>query len=78
MLGLSGGYLVGGLVSDGFGDAAPFRLTLGLFVSSCLYVLLFLPWVPPNKDVVTPASKGILRFFGVCFYLEVFEVVRSR
>src|SRR4051812_5953078 len=39
-------YLAGGLISDAFGIIWPFRVTLGLFLTSCFYVLLFLPWLP--------------------------------
>ncbi|KAF2166355.1 hypothetical protein M409DRAFT_55197 [Zasmidium cellare ATCC 36951] len=49
--GTSLGYLTGGLLSDIFGTIAPFRVTLGLFVISTLYVWLFLPWLPNN---ITP------------------------
>jgi hypothetical protein len=57
-------YLAGGLLSDAFGIIAPFRVTLALFLTSCLYVLLFLPWIPPNQDVATQTSNGLTRFFG--------------
>ncbi|KAK4501726.1 hypothetical protein PRZ48_007535 [Zasmidium cellare] len=49
--GTSLGYLTGGLLSDTFGTISPFRVTLGLFVISTIYVWLFLPWLPNN---ITP------------------------
>lgn len=63
-LGMSSAYLVGGLISDVFGIIAPFRLTLVLFLASSLYVLLFLPWIPLDKVVVTGPSSGFAKFFG--------------
>ncbi len=63
-LGTASAYLAGGLVSDAFGIIAPFRLTLVLFLTSCVYVFLFLPWLPPNSDVATQTPKGLARFFG--------------
>lgn len=49
--GTSLGYLVGGLLSDVFGTIAPFRVTLGLFLLSTIYVYLCLPRLPNN---ITP------------------------
>ena len=63
-LGISLAYLAGGLISDAFGIIAPFRVTLALFLTSCLYVLLFLPWIPPDKSMFEKPSNGIARFFG--------------
>src|ERR1700712_274332 len=39
MFGTAIAYLAGGLISDWFGIIAPFRVTVALFLSSCLYVL---------------------------------------
>jgi len=64
MFGTAIAYLAGGLISDAFGIIAPFRVTLVLFLSSCLYVIFFLPWLPPSEAVANKASKGITRFFG--------------
>jgi MFS family permease len=63
-LGTASAYLAGGLVSDVFGIIAPFRVTLVLFLTSCLYVLLFLPWLPPGQAVATQTSNGLAKFFG--------------
>jgi hypothetical protein len=63
-LGTASAYLAGGLVSDAFGIIAPFRITLVLFLTSCLYVLLFMPWLPPNKAVAIQTSNGLAKFFG--------------
>ena len=51
--GTSIGYLAGGLLSDGIGIIAPFRVTLVLFCISTIYVFLFLPTLPHN---LTPAQ----------------------
>jgi MFS family permease len=63
MFGTAIAYLAGGLISEAFGIRAPFRVTLVLFLSSCAYILFFLPWIPPNKSVAR-TSKGVARFFG--------------
>jgi hypothetical protein len=56
-------YLAGGLISDAFEIQAPFIVTLFLFLMSCVYALLFLPWIPPNQD--KPAQEnGLNKFFG--------------
>jgi hypothetical protein len=62
--GNSSAYLAGGLISDYFGIIAPFRVTVVLFLSSCVYVMVFLPWIPPNKEVVAQSKNGISKFFG--------------
>ncbi|KAL9079033.1 MAG: hypothetical protein Q9157_002048 [Trypethelium eluteriae] len=64
MFGTSIGFLAGGLLSDSFGIISPFRVTLALFLISSVYVLLFLPWIAPNKAEATRSSKGLTRFFG--------------
>ena len=65
MFGTSLGYLAGGLLSDIFGIIAPFRVTLVLFLTSCCYVLLVLPWIPPNPETEKKkASKSIWKFLG--------------
>ena len=52
MAGTAVGFLVGGVVADGFGIKAPFRLTLALFLVCCAYVMVFLPRIPPAKGKV--------------------------
>ncbi|KAE9378976.1 major facilitator superfamily MFS_1 protein [Stipitochalara longipes BDJ] len=67
MFGTSLGYLAGGLLSDIFGTIAPFRVTLILFLTSCCYVLFFLPWIPPNPDAQKNSKKTsnpVLKFLG--------------
>ncbi|KAI5365462.1 putative major facilitator superfamily, MFS transporter superfamily [Septoria linicola] len=39
------GYLIGGYSADLLGIIWPFRITLGLFLLSSIYILLFLPWI---------------------------------
>ena len=63
-LGNSIAYLAGGLISDYFGIIAPFRVTLILFLTSCLYIIVSLPWIPPNKEAVPQSTTGISKFFG--------------
>jgi hypothetical protein len=63
MFGTAVGYLVGGLLSDIFGIITPFRVTLGLFLSSTVYVATCLPWVPRDQ-VTSNAPQGLSRFFG--------------
>ncbi|KUJ13212.1 MFS general substrate transporter [Mollisia scopiformis] len=64
MFGNALGYLAGGLLADWMNIAAPFRVTLMLFILSCIYVLLVLPSIPKSENVPGPASKGITKFFG--------------
>ena len=64
MFGTAVGFLAGGLLSDAFGILTPFRVALALFLVSCLYVFLFLPWIPPNKAELARMSKGVRRLFG--------------
>ncbi|MCJ1443629.1 MAG: hypothetical protein MMC23_004128 [Stictis urceolatum] len=44
------GFLLGGVVAEEFGIKAPFRLTCILFLTACLYVLIFLPHIPPPES----------------------------
>jgi MFS family permease len=62
--GTSSAYLAGGLISDYFGIIAPFRVTIVLFLMSCVYVIVFLPWIAPNKDLAPRSANGISKFFG--------------
>ncbi len=64
MFGTAIGFLAGGLLSDAFGILTPFRVALALFLTSSLYVFLFLPWIPPNTAEEGRTSKGIRRLFG--------------
>lgn len=64
MFGNAIGYLAGGLLADWINIAAPFRVTLILFVLSCIYVLLALPSIPKSENIPGPASRGISKFFG--------------
>jgi MFS family permease len=62
--GTASAYMAGGLISDHFGIIAPFRVTVVLFLSSCVYVMVCLPWIPLNKAIATPGSRGISNFLG--------------
>jgi MFS family permease len=62
-IGISLAYLAGGLLSDTFGILAPFRVTVALFLGSCVYIILVLPWLPLNKDIEVRTS-GLSKFFG--------------
>ena len=57
MFGSAFGFLLGGVVAEVFGIKAPFRLTCMLFLSSCAYVVLFLPYIPPAKAKVTDTGS---------------------
>lgn len=61
------GFLIGGLIGDAYGVIAPFRMTVVLFLLSCVYVALCLPSTPPpnntDKDLPRP-SIGLGRFIG--------------
>jgi len=72
-LGMSSAYLIGGIISDVFGIISPFRVTLILFLSSSLYVLLAIPRIPPTKAVAAQASNGLPKFFGP---LKIFTLQR--
>lgn len=63
--GISLGYLLGGELSERFGILAPFRVTLGLFMLSFIYSLVFLPSIA-LAQASEPGAKtqGIRRFFG--------------
>ncbi|MCJ1310484.1 hypothetical protein MMC25_004148 [Agyrium rufum] len=41
------GFLIGGIIGDVYGIKAPFRLTFIMFLSTTLYVAVFLPYIPP-------------------------------
>jgi MFS family permease len=61
------GFLIGGLVAEAFGILAPFRMTLVLFLSCCLYVAFTLPATSPPKakdDMESRPTTGAARFFG--------------
>jgi hypothetical protein len=63
MFGTAIAYLAGGLISDAFGIIAPFRVTLILFLASCVYIFFLLPWIPPNQSI-SRTSKGLVKYFG--------------
>jgi MFS family permease len=61
------GFLIGGVVGDAFGILAPFRITLVLFLSCCVYIALTLPATNPPEakdDTMGRQTLGIARFFG--------------
>lgn len=62
MFGTSLGYLAGGFIGDYLGIIWPFRVTLILFLLSCLYIQLCLPTIH-NKEIETKASKSLSSFF---------------
>lgn len=62
MFGTALGFLAGGLIGDWFGIAWPFRVTLGLFLLSSLYVQLCLPTIH-NKSAEGRAAKSLTSFF---------------
>ena len=65
LFGAASGFLLGGIVADSFGNKAPFRLTFLLFMSACVYVVMFLPYIAPAEAKVTDpvasrANKGTI------------------
>lgn len=74
MFGSAIGFLVGGVVAETFGMKAPFRLTFLLFMSAFAYVVVFLPYIPPDaressqapsaKSRQRSAKTGLKRFLG--------------
>lgn len=63
-IGTAIGYLAGGLIAEKFGIQAPFLVTLVMFVLSSLYVLVFLPYLPPAGKDENKTVQGLSRFFG--------------
>ncbi|KAL2061571.1 hypothetical protein VTL71DRAFT_6948 [Oculimacula yallundae] len=63
-LGTALAYLLGGIISDVFGILAPFQVTLALFTLSSVYVLVALPYIPPDKTVSTAPTTKLSKFFG--------------
>lgn len=57
MFGSAVGFLLGGVVAEVFGIRAPFRLTLVLFMLSCVYVALCLPYIAPSKGSTKDSSS---------------------
>lgn len=60
MFGSAVGFLLGGILADVFGIVTPFEVTLGLFLASTVYVLIFLPYIAPREDEVTPAKGSTI------------------
>ncbi|CZT12526.1 uncharacterized protein RCO7_07667 [Rhynchosporium graminicola] len=63
-LGTALAFLLGGVLSDVFGILAPFQVTLALFTLSSIYVLVALPWIPPDKTVNLAPTTKLTKFFG--------------
>jgi MFS family permease len=63
-IGTATAYLIGGMISDNFGILAPFRLTLILFLTSCIYVLFSLPSIPPIGHKTKDLKSALADFFG--------------
>ncbi|KAF2627097.1 MFS general substrate transporter [Macroventuria anomochaeta] len=67
LFGAAVGFLIGGLIGEAFGIAAPFRITVILFLLSCAYVAACLPSTPPPEEKDSRADQpanGLGRFFG--------------
>ena len=66
MFGSAAGFLLGGVLADAFSIITPFEVTLGLFLASTVYVLVFLPWIAPKEEEKTSAKgpTGLRRVFS--------------
>ncbi|KAJ4983650.1 hypothetical protein SVAN01_10861 [Stagonosporopsis vannaccii] len=67
LFGAAVGFLIGGLIGEDFGIIAPFRMTVILFLLSCIYVTTCLPSTLPHEEndkQTGPPSIGLGRFFG--------------
>ncbi|KAF2858395.1 MFS general substrate transporter [Piedraia hortae CBS 480.64] len=63
MFGTSLGYLIGGLLGQYLGIIWPFRVTIVLFLVSCVYAQLCLPAIGNNEaETEAEASKSIITF----------------
>lgn len=65
------GFLLGGILGEAFGIKVPFRLTFVLFLSSCAYAAVFLPYIPPAKAKTVDSTSasynkksGVSKFIG--------------
>lgn len=58
------GYLIGGYSADVLGIVWPFRITLGLFLLSSVYILFFLPWIKVDlSPEVQKRTQSLSSFF---------------
>jgi hypothetical protein len=65
LVGSAVGFLAGGLLGDGLGILAPFRITLVLFLLCSVYVAVCLPSIPAERDVAKEkVQTGFSRFVG--------------
>lgn len=66
MFGSALGFLIGGVLADVFSIRTPFEVTLVLFVASTIYVLIFLPWIPAQKEekASTKGQGNFQKAFG--------------
>lgn len=67
LFGAAFGFLIGGLIGEALGIEVPFRITVILFLLSCVYVTVCLPSTSPHqeKDNFTRQTEiGFGRFFG--------------
>lgn len=67
LFGAAVGFLIGGLMGEAFGIAAPFRITVVLFLLSSAYVAVCLPPTAPHEekdDLTSQPAVGLGRFFG--------------
>jgi MFS family permease len=66
MFGSAVGFLLGGVLADVFSIITPFEVTLGLFLASTVYVLIFLPYIAPREEEKTSVKgqTAIRRIFS--------------
>ncbi|TGJ82169.1 hypothetical protein E0Z10_g6617 [Xylaria hypoxylon] len=68
MLGISSGFMVGGIVAEKFGIEKPFELASVSFLACTAYVLTFVPYIDPkdlSSDDKSPRAKGPMGFLGL-------------
>ncbi|GAP88438.1 putative MFS general substrate transporter [Rosellinia necatrix] len=67
MLGVSLGFIVGGILAEKFGIATPFEVAAVSFLTCTAYVLSFVPYIDPknlSSDNKAPKGKGFLGFLS--------------
>ncbi|KAF2637703.1 MFS general substrate transporter [Massarina eburnea CBS 473.64] len=67
MVGAAIGFLAGGLIGDAFGILAPFRVTLCLFTTCCIFIAFSVPATPLEETTeshTSASTSGVMRYIG--------------